>query len=281
MENFTSWSELFLSALRDIWTQFIEALPTLLGAVVIFLLGWLAAKIFSKIILKILMLVKFDDLAEKVDASAILEKANINNAPSFIVSKLFYWLILLLVFLTASETLGWQSFSNEISKLISYLPKLFLALILFIVGSYLATLIRDILSGTSESLGISTGKVLSGFVYYVIIIISSLTALEQAGVDTSFISSNMLLILGAILISMSVSYAFASKDVMTNILSAYISRNRYREGMIVSVINYTGEVLSMDSSGLCLLIENEEKVIIPASILQKEEVRIIRDIETL
>ncbi len=274
MEKFNSWTELFISSLQTFGDKVMNTFPSILGALFIFVLGWIFAKLISLAVSRILRFVKFNELASKVNATEYLKKANVTLKPSVLVGKFIYWIILLLVLITASDTLGWTSVSAEISKLISYLPQLLIAIVIFIIGTYIATFIRDVISGTTNSLGISTGKVISGFVFYLLFIVVTLTALRQAGVDTSIITSNMLLILGAILAAAAISYGFASREVLSNILAGYMGRGTYQKGMDIEIGEVRGIITGVSSIGVTLKSQDGSRTIVPAQKLITQNVKI-------
>ena len=275
MQEITTWSELFLNSFQSFGHKLMGAVPSILGAIIILLLGWLFAKLVSRGFSRLLKLVKFDKLADKIKANEFLEKANVNLSPSELIGKFIYWILLLLVIISASDALGWNAVSNEISKLLSYLPNLLIAIIFFIVGTYIASFVRDIIRGATSSLGISTGKLISSLVYYLLFIVVALTALDQAGVDTSIITSNLLMILGAILAAAAISYGFASKDVLANILASFFSRRTFTVGQTIEVDGVKGKIVSVNNISVTVQNGSDEKVVIPSHQLITSKVKII------
>jgi len=276
MQELSTWTELFVTSLKAFVTKFSESIPYVVGAILIFILGWLFAKFVSFLVARILKAVKFDKLASKIQVEDFLLKANINMAPSKFVGKFVYWFIMLIVLVSASETLGWEAVSNEISKLIGYLPKVLIAIVIFILGSYFATFVRDVIAGATSSLGISTGKIISRFVFYLLMVMITLTALDQAGIDTTIITSNLLLILGSILAAAAISYGFASRDVLSNILAGYFGRNTYKPGLHIEINGVAGEILSITSVGITIQAANGDKIIFPTKDLLNNQVKIIK-----
>lgn len=272
LQNLTT---IFYQSLSAFGQVFMGGLPNVLGAIVILILGWLISKGIASVLDKILLGVKFDALATKLKVVELLERGNIESPPSKIISQFVYWILLLLVFITASDILGWKSVSDEISKLISYLPTLFSAIILFILGSFIAGFVRDIIRSTTASLGIRAGRLISQFIFYLLIIIVTLTALKQAGIDTTIITSNLLLILGAMLASLSISYAFASRDILTNILAIFFSRRTFQEGQIVEIDGIRGEIIQIQNISIIIRDENNGKIVIPAQEFVTKKVKII------
>lgn len=275
MKEITTWSELFMNSLQTFGQKMMGAIPSLLGAIIILLLGWLLAKLIASGFTRLLKLVKFDALSEKIRFTDFLAKANVNISPSGLIGKFVYWILLLLVIISASDAMGWDAVSNEVSKLLGYLPNLLVAIIFFVVGTYIASFVRDVIKGATSSLGISTGKLISTVVFYLLFIIVTLTALDQAGVDTSIITSNLLMILGAILAAAAISYGFASRDLLSNILASFFSRRTFYVGQTIEIDGERGKIVAVNNISIIIESGNNEKTVIPTHQLITNKVKII------
>ncbi|MEO9804770.1 MAG: hypothetical protein ABJF04_16055 [Reichenbachiella sp.] len=273
MEKITNWTQIAMESLLALGQKIMTELPNIIGAIFLIVLGWVIAKIVSFVIRKSLGLIKFDKLSEKVNLSEMLEKANIITTPSKIVAKFVYWVIILLFFVTASDTLGWSVVSESISDLISYLPKLFSAIVIFVIGFYIANLVRGGLRGILESLSVTSGTLISTFAFYLIVTIITLTALNQAGVDTAVITSNVTLILGGIILAFAISFGLGSRDVLINILSSFYSKENFEVGQKIEMGQVKGEIEKLDRIS-CILKTTDGKVVFPAKRLISEEVKI-------
>ena len=275
MENLKTWSQLFWSSLQGVLDKFIAILPDILGAIAILFIGWLFAKIVSGIFGRIFKAIKLDGIGERFNVTSALEKANIKKTPSQVLSKFIYWLILLLVLTTVLETLGWTAVSEKISDLFGYLPKLFIGILFFFVGSYMASFIRDIIKGASESLGLSAGNLFGNIVYYFLMVVVALTALKQAEFNTSLLESNLVLIIGSILLAGSISYGIASRDVLQNILASFFSRKTFKEGQVIEIDGIRGQIIQVSNMSVIIVGDNEEKTVIPANELITKKVKIL------
>lgn len=275
-EEISNWTELLFQSMRAFGENLMGTLPNIIGAILILFIGWLMAKLISSGIAKLLKVAKFDKLADMMNATEMLKRGNILLTPSKLVGRFIYWLLMLLVFITASETLGWDSVSKEISKLLGYLPALFSAILFFTVGVYFATIVRDFIKGAMKSLGISVGNIISSFAFYLLIILVTLTSLDQAGIDTSIITSNLLIILGAILGAAAISYGFASRDIFSNILASLFSRRMFEAGQTIEFDGVKGKVVGMSNISVTIQSGNE-KIIIPTHQLITNKVKIIEE----
>lgn len=274
MNEITDWTEISLESLKTLGQQLAESATSLVGALFVLLLGWLVARLAAFFVKKALRLAKFDALSEKLNTAEMLEKANIKISSSDIVGKFVYWLLMLVFFVVASDTLGWTVISESISDLIAYLPKLFSAIVIFVIGLYIANFVKRALKSIFDSMSIKSGNIVSGFSFYLILVIITLTALSQAGVDTSIITSNVTIIIGGIILAFAVSFGIGSKDVLTNILSSFYSKNNFKVGLRIKVGAIEGTIDSMDNVS-CVVKTATEKVVVPIRKLLEEEITIM------
>lgn len=212
-------------------------------------------------------------MGDNLNIAEFISKTGIKVTPSQLVGKFVYWIILLLFFVTASDTLGWTVVSNSIRDLINYLPKLFSAIVIFVIGLYIANFVRKALIGLFDSLGVSTGKIVSSFAFYIILVIISLTALKQAGIDTSAITSNVNLIIGGIILAFAVSFGFAARNILGNILSTFYSRNTFKVGQKIELGDIKGEIEKIETVSVTIKTA-KGKFVVPSSRLVSENVKV-------
>ncbi len=276
MDGLKRLSDLFLESLRVFGEKFMETIPSLLIAIIVILIAWLLARLISGGFEKVLKTVKFDQLSEKIKLTSFLEQAGIRTTPSAIIGRFIYWVFVLLIIASAAETLNWTAVSYQIQQFLNYLPNLVTAILVFIVGAYLASLVRDFVRSSASSLGISTGRILSSVIYYVLFIMVVLTAMEQAKIDTKILSANLLIIIGAIMLSGAISYGIASKDVLSNILAGFFNKRTFQKGMVIEIDGIKGTIVETNNICVTLQVSDTERVVIPAHQLLTSKVKIIQ-----
>ena len=274
MQELINSTQLITDSLSSFGQQFMGALPRIIAALAILLIGWIIARVLRGVVAKVLDLAKFDELADKIEATAMLEKGNITAKPSSIVSRFAYWIVMLLVFITATNSLGWTVVSEKLGDLIDYLPKLFTAGIIFAIGIWIATFIRGIISAATSSMGVSTGNIISSFIFYFLATMITLTSLQQAGINTDIITSNIFIILGAVLVAGGIAYGFAARELLTNILSGYFSRSKYEIGQRIRINDVEGEITHLDNISVTVQTAND-MVVVPIKKLVENDVHIL------
>ncbi len=275
MEQFNTWKDTILNSLHNLTDGFFSSLSSLFLALVTLIIGWFLAKFIRFIVVRVLKSIHFDQLVEKLNIESLFIRLNIKVKPSAIIGKFVYWLIMLVFIISATEILGWEIVSKEISKLIEFLPKLLFALIFFIVGYYLSELIKKAVYSATNSAGISGAKAISNIVFYVLMIFISITSLDQAGVDTTLFTSNITIIIGGTLLAFAIAYGFASRDILTNILASFYVRDKYKVGIKLKINDTKGVIENTDTLSITLLTEDKRRLVIPIKILISEEVEIL------
>ncbi|MCH7413609.1 hypothetical protein MM213_08945 [Belliella sp. R4-6] len=258
MKTITNWAEVTMNAFLKMGEQLSSNLLSLFGAVVILVLGWLITKLLSFLLKKILKTSRVDDLSERIKDAKLFGEVGVEFKLSSVIVAFVRW-ILYLVFLTvAADILGWTIISNEISSLVTYLPKLFSAIALFVIGLYIANFIKKALKGFLEALSIAGSSLISGFVFFVILIIFSVTALNQANIDTSAITNNLVIILAGLVLIFVISLGVGSIDVVQKILYTYYVRRNVEVGDRIIYKGIEGVVESIGN--LMISIKNEEGI---------------------
>lgn len=274
-EYLISWNQIIAESLSKLLNQLAASIPLVLGALLTLLLGWLLARLLAFLTYKFLSAVKFDALFAKEGAQRFFRAAGWQGSPAKLTSRIVYWILILLTAIGATDIIGWKSVSQELARLIGYLPKFLSAVVIFILGSYIVRAVRDFLRGTTAGLGIGAGRLVSGFVYYFLYALLVLTVLQQAGVDTQLINTNLTLIIGAILLAFTISYGFASRDLLANILASFYSRRLYNQGDRIRIGSQEGVIEEIKSVAVIIRTSDNKRLVVPTHRLLQEEVEIL------
>ncbi len=259
--------------LENLYDSFLNTLPKLLSAVVVFVVGWIIAKVVSSIIHKVLVKSPIDELAQKLNDIDIVEKTGIKIVPSTVISKIFYYLLLLFFSLASAEILDMPAISELMQNILAFVPRLLTAAIVLMFGTFIADAIKNIISTICASLGIPSAKLIAGFVFWFIFLTVFVSALTQAGINTDFIMSNLSVVLAGGVFAFALGYGIASKDMMANFLASFYSRDKFKIGDLISIEGITGEIIDIDNNSLILQAESK-RVIVPLKKLSAENVEI-------
>ncbi len=275
MDTLHQWEEMFSSSLATFSQRIFNVLPNVIGALLLLLLGWLIAKGVSIAIRKLLQSKTMARLTERLNRLSLLQRSDLSLDSVHIISRFVYWIILLIFFVAASETLGWTAVSRTLNNLINYLPALLSAIVILLIGLYLAQTVRTVIRAALHSLRVGAAQLISSLAFYLLATIVVLTALEQAGVDTSIVTANLTLIVGAIVGAFAISFAIASRHILENILASFYGRKNFAVGDTIRLNTVEGTIVRID--GVSVVVKTKDaEVVLPAQALISEQIEKLR-----
>ncbi|MEM1320906.1 MAG: mechanosensitive ion channel domain-containing protein [Bacteroidota bacterium] len=257
--------------LTDLLKAFASSIPSFFNAVLVIILGWIISRVLSRTIGRLLRTVGIDKLGDRLNDIDLVSKSQFTIVPSKFLAKIIYYVLLLLTITAATDILGIEEVSKLVSNIINYIPLMLSALILMIIGLILADFVKGIVYTACKSIGLPSANIIAGFVFWFIFLTGFVSALAQAQINTSFITSNLTVIIGGGVFAFGLGYGLASKDIMANFLASFYSKDRFNLGDVISIDGVKGEIIAVDKSALTLQTE-EVKVIIPLSRLTSETV---------
>ncbi len=260
--------------LIDLLSSFAEGVPKFLTAVLIAIVGFIIAKIVSKIFQKAMVSLNIDRIGDKLNEIEIVEKSNIKIKISTVVSKVIYYFLILFFMVAATDVLGMPAVSELVISIFNLIPRLIVASIVLIVGTLLADGLKGVTQSALESLGIPSARMISTFVFYFLMINIVISALTAAQIDTAFLSQNISLIIGGIVLAFAIGYGLASKSSMSNFLASYYSKGKFDVGDTVTLDGVSGKIVEMDKSSMIIIAESGNKVIFPLNQVSNSKIEI-------
>ncbi len=260
----------------DVIMKFASAIPNLIAAVVIGLLGYFIAKLIGKGITAVLAKLGVDKIGDKLNETDIFSSTNIKFKISSLVGTIIYVVLLLIFLIMATDILQMATVSNTVKNIVDYVPNLISAIILLILGILLADFIKKIVQTACDSLGIPSGKIIATFIFYLVFLTMTISALSQAKIDTSLITSNMTVILGGVVGAFALGYGFAARDTMANFLASFYSKKKIQIGDLIKLGDVKGTIVEIDANSLTV-DTGSSSVVIPLSKLTTENVEIFRE----
>jgi hypothetical protein len=263
-----------IASFKGVFDDIIAGMPTVVGFIIFILIAWILIKLLLFIIRKALSKTNIDKWSEKLSETEIFGSTTVNVVLTKVILGLVKWSLILIFVLAGSGIFGLDSVSNGIQSFIAYLPRLLTALLILVAGIYLGTLVKNAINSMFKSLDITGGNIVGNIAFYLIVVFLSITAFDQAGIDTSVIKSNLTLILGSIVLSFTIAFGLGSRDVVKKLLFGFYTRKNYEVGQKIKVGKISGTVVSIDN--ICMTIKtNKGKVILPIDKVASKNVEIL------
>ena len=235
--------------------------------------AWLFIKFFIYVLRKILAKTNIDNWSKKLSETEIFGNSTINIVLTNVVLGALKWFLVLIFIMAGANIFGMESISEGIKSFFAYLPRLLTALAIFVAGAYLGTMVKKAIQSMFKSLEITGGNLIGNIAFYLIVIFLSITALDQAGVDTSVIKSHLMLIIGSVLAAFTIAFGLGSRDIIKRLLFGYYSRKNFEIGQTIQFEEVEGVITSIDN--ICMtVITPDGKVVLPIDDVVNSKIKI-------
>ncbi|MBI3318517.1 MAG: hypothetical protein HYZ90_05180 [Candidatus Omnitrophica bacterium] len=168
-----------MESVKAVFTRVGDSLPTLVGSFIILLIGWIVAGWLQKLVVQFLKTVRLDDAAQAVRISEVLQKGEIKYSLSELVGVFLYWLLILSTVLAALNALGLTVAAELLEKVLGYVPSVLAGVIVLVLGLFFSTLVGGVVQTAAANAGISQAKGLGQISRVVVIIFTTIVALEK------------------------------------------------------------------------------------------------------
>lgn len=202
--------EVVRGSLYDILASIIIYTPRVLGALLILIVGVIVARSLEFAISKIIEGLRIDVALRKVGVDRYIERAGFALNSGDFFGKLFYWLVMLVVVLGMSKTLGLSDIANFIQGALGWIfSDLLVAIVILVVSAFFAQFLRRLVNASVMGAKIHSAKFLGTITFWVVMIFGFITAVKHLGIDTSLVDETLKSLLLAVPIAIGLAFGLA------------------------------------------------------------------------
>jgi hypothetical protein len=212
------WADVTIQALQNLWQSFLNFIPILIGAIIVFIIGWFISIGVGKLITEILKRLKFNQLFERGSWRNALEKAEIKVDASGFIGAIVKWVLVIVFLLAAVEILGFVQFAGFLKGVLDYLPNVIVAALIFVVTVIVVDIVEKVVRVAVESIKVGFGQMVSAVIKWSIWIFAILAILYQLGVARPFMETLFTGIIAMLVISLGLAFGLGGKDVAAEML---------------------------------------------------------------
>lgn len=216
--------DLFLSTLQTFWSEIAIFFPKLMAALLLFLLGWLLAKLAKSAVQRLLNLLHFGQMAERSGLEALALSGGVQLSLAGIISEVVYWLLLLVVAVSVTNSLGLQAVSDLLNRAVLYLPNVLIAIVVLVFGTLLARFVNRLtftwLNGirAPSALAVSTGA------EYAVQVFAFFLALEQLDIGRQLVTAAFTIAFGGIILALALALGLGGREWAAERIKAWTTR---------------------------------------------------------
>jgi flagellar biosynthesis protein FliQ len=218
--------EMSLEPLRGFLISAGEFLPRILLAILVLVAGWMVAKMVRFAIAKVLRAVYFNVLTERAGMDGFLRDGGIGSDTAGLLAMLFYWLVILASLVIGFNLLGLSYITDLLGRVVLFLPKVMVALLILAFGSYFAKFIGNAVTAYCRNVHLQDSDILGRLAQYAIVAFVVLIALDQVNVGGDIVRQTFLIVLAGVVFALALAFGLGGKDWAAEMLERWWPRRK-------------------------------------------------------
>jgi len=207
-----------LQSLQSGLSTFFSYLPQLLGALVVLVVGFLIAFILRKVITKLLRRFRLDDRLEAGSGGRYVERFSPQGSPAKLVGMVLFYVIMLFVITSAIGTLGIPPLTNFMNLVLSYLPNVIAALLIFLVAAAVAGAVGGVVHKTMGDT--PTGRVVRAAAPALVMAIAVFMVLTQLGIAPVIVTATYIALISAASLAAALAFGLGGRDAAAELINS-------------------------------------------------------------
>ena len=250
------WTQSFSDALSRFWTEIAGFLPNLIATILVIFIGLFVSKILTKWFAKIIEKLGFNNLCSKLSIDKALITLGFKSSPAILVGNVIHLFFVLIILVVGADTLGLDRLSSILDEFVLYLPKLFGALVITVIGLFIAKTGKAQVTASLENMGVEYGASVGRVLQMLILFITFSLVIGQLELETGLLNTIFTVLIASMGIALAMALGLGTKSIANSIVSGIYAREQLLPGEEIEINGFLGNVVCV--STVNTTIENKE-----------------------
>jgi hypothetical protein len=224
-----AWRIAILDSFNHFVKKIITFLPNVLAMITILIGGLILAWLVKTLLSLFLKAIHFDRIGERWGLGHLLAKGGVDSFPSRLVSRFFFWLIIVVTLILAINALELTATHELVVHFFAYLPNLLAALLILIIGYLVALFLSQAVLIAAVNAQIDSARTLSRGVYWFMMILILTMALYHLGIAAKILVAAFSILLGGIVLALSIAFGWGGREIAKDLLEKWIQKRKEKE----------------------------------------------------
>ncbi|HEY7366444.1 MAG TPA: hypothetical protein VIE37_20285 [Methylomirabilota bacterium] len=220
----TGWGRGVWTALIDLGERLAVVLPGLLVMITLIALGLILGLIVRVVLTRLARAVGFDGHMERWGAAPALRRAGLLRTPAEVLGMIVFWGIFILFASLGVDALRGPATGGATAFVFSFLPPLFTAVLILIVGWLVANFLSQGLLIALVNAGLPEARVLARAAHWAVLLFAGATALTHMGIGKEMVLVAFGITFGGLVFALALAFGLGGRHVARQLLARRLRR---------------------------------------------------------
>jgi len=219
-------ADMLFEPLRAFLAQLGLLVPRLLVALAMVAGGWVLGRVARLATAKALRALNFPVLAERAGLDGLLRQAGLQQDTTALMARLVQWLVVLGALVVASNSLGLAALTDLLGRVLWFVPRLMVALVILALGSYVARVVGDAVRHAGSGGSLRDGEPLARAAQLAVQVFVALIALDHLDIGGSIVQSTFLIVLAGLVFALALAFGLGGLDWAAACIARWLQASR-------------------------------------------------------
>ncbi|OLC51777.1 MAG: hypothetical protein AUH85_18490 [Chloroflexi bacterium 13_1_40CM_4_68_4] len=191
---------------------FLLAIPSVIGALLILIVGWIIAGWVGRLVAKALRMVRLNEAADRIGITAFLARAQVRADAPALFGATAKWYVRLVVVLLAANAVGLTAVSTIVNNVLAFIPNLIVAVLILAAFSWLAGVTRTLVRGSLGGGTLPNADAIATLAYATVFAFGIVAAADQVGVATTLVNTLFIGVVAALALAFGLAFGLGGRD---------------------------------------------------------------------
>jgi len=207
----------------DLLSSTVSFLPTLVFALIVFIIGWFIAVWLGWVIAEAVRALRVDHALKQAGVDEVVSRAGYKLDSGEFVGGLVKWFVILVFLIASLQVLGLMQVTFFLQQIvIGYLPNVIVAVLILLSGAVIAQVSEGVVAGSARAAGITSAGFVGTMARWSIWIFAILAALSQLQIAQAILQTLFTGVVVALALAFGLSFGLGGQDAAAR----FIERTR-------------------------------------------------------
>lgn len=208
-----SWPDVFVSASQSLVQGFFEFIPSFLGALIIFAIGWMLAIMVGRAVEHLLNVIKIDRIFKELGMERLLEKMGFKLRVGRFVGEVVRWFIIIAFLIPSLEVIGLSTINDFLrNDVLGYIPRIFVATLVIVIASYVSDVLHKFIEGSAKALNSQASRMSASVARWAVWVFAIIIALSELGIAAQFMNALFIGIVAMLSLAGGLAFGLGGRD---------------------------------------------------------------------
>jgi len=207
-----------LKPLQLLGNQLLTVLPNVLAMGIILLGGLLTAWAFGFFVERLLRMIGFDHLCDRLGLNGALLRGGVKTDPSRLVGRGIYWTVIVMASIAALGALNLAPINQFAQSLLAYVPHFVTATVILLAGYFLSNFTSRAVLIAAVNAGLTPARLIAACSRWGIQVLAGAMALEQLGIAQHIVVVGFGITWGGIVLAGAIAFGLGATDLAKGFL---------------------------------------------------------------